>query len=253
MRLKCWVVIVCVLLATPSYAQTTMAASADAALQALFDREWEWELTQDPLWASYLGDRRWNDQWPDMSLQAIAARQAHRQAVLKDLAAVPLNRLSPANRTNYEIFKQQYDMTVEGYQYRYHLIRTSTLDGVQNTEQAIDSFRFQTVKDYEDWLARLDAFPAYMDQNIALMREGMKTNVVLPKVIVRRVREQVAELASQTPQLSGYTRPFRNMPSTFTAAERDRLAKAGDERIRTRVQPAFARLLAFLDREYLAA
>lgn len=253
MRLTCWMVIVCVLLATPSYAQTTVAASADTTLQALFDREWEWELTQDPLWASYLGDRRWNDRWPDMTLPAIAARQVHRQAVLKDLAAVPLNRLSPANRTNYEIFKQQYEMTVEGYQYRYHLIRTSTLDGVQNTEQFIDSLRLQTVKDYEDWLARLDAFPAYMDQNIALMREGMKTNVLLPKVIVRRVREQVAQLASQTPQQSGYMRPFRSMPSTITAAERDRLVKAGDERIRTRVQPAFTRLLAFLDREYLSA
>ena len=185
MRLTSWMVVVCVLLATPSDAQTTVTASAHTTLQTLFDREWEWELTQDPLWASYLGDRRWNDRWPDMTLPAIAARQAHRQAVLKDLAAIPLDRLSSANRTNYEIFKQQNDMSVEGYQHRYHLIRTSTLDGVQNTEQLIDSLRFQTVKDYEDWLARLDAFPAYMDQNIALMREGMNTNVLLPKVIVQ--------------------------------------------------------------------
>ena len=48
-------------------------AGAGAALHALFDREWEWELTQDPLWASYLGDRRWNDKWPDISAAALAA------------------------------------------------------------------------------------------------------------------------------------------------------------------------------------
>jgi uncharacterized protein (DUF885 family) len=253
--LKCCLLLVGVLLAIPGRAQSPAATSAavDAALHALFDREWEWELTQDPLWASYLGDRRWNDRWPDISLEALAARQAHRQAVIKELAAISRDRLSPADRTNYDIFKHQYEMTVEGYRHRYYLIRTSTLDGVQNTEQVIDSLRFQTTKDYDDWIARLDAFPAYMEQNITLMREGLKTNVLLPKVIVDRVRVQVAELASQTAEQSGYYRPFRNIPGAIAAADRDRLAKGGAERVRTRVQPAFGRLLAFLDREYLPA
>ena len=142
-------------------------------------------------------------------------------------------------------------MSVEGFQHRQHLIRTSTLDGVQNTEFVIDSLRFQTVKDFDDWLARLDAFPAYMDQNIALMREGMKTNVLLPKIVVQRVRAQIAQLATQAPEQSGYFRPFRNIPASLPAADRERLTKAAVDRIRTRVQPAFARLLEFLDREYL--
>ena len=239
--------------ATAADAQTptTPGAGADVTLHALFDREWEWELTQDPLWASYLGDRRWNDQWPDLRAETLAARQVHRQAVLKELAAVPRDRLSPADRMNYDIFKHQYDLTVEGYQYRYHLIRTSTLDGVQNTEQVIDSLRFQTVKDYDDWLARLDAFPAYVDQNISLMREGMKTNVLLPKIIVQRVRAQVAELAAQTAEQSGYYRPFRSIAAGIPEPDRGRLTNSGTERIRPRVQPAFARLLPFLDRAYL--
>jgi prolyl oligopeptidase len=257
MTLRAWVALAAVLVATGGLAQTTTttvgSTGADAALHALFDREWEWELTQDPLWASYLGDRRWNDRWPDIAPAALAARQAHRQGVLKELATIPRDRLSPANRTNYDVFKYQYEMTVEGYQHRYHLIRTSTLDGVQNTEQVIDSLRFQTVKDFDDWLARLDAFPTYVDQNIVLMREGLKSNVLLPKVIVQRVREQVAELASQSAEQSGYYRPFRSMPGTIVQTDRERLAKAADDRVRTRVQPAFARLLEFLDREYLPA
>jgi uncharacterized protein (DUF885 family) len=238
--------------AAVALAQSTPAAS-DTALHALFDREWEWELGQDPLWASYLGDRRWNDRWPDISAQAFAARQAHRQAVLKEIAAIPREPLSPADRLNYDLFKHQYEMTVEGFQYRQHLIRTSTLDGVQNAEFVIDSLRFQTVKDFDDWLARLDAFPAYMDQNIALMREGMKANVLLPKVVTRRVREQVAQLAAQSGEDSGYYRPFRSLPPGIGAADRDRLARTAVERIRTRVQPAFGRLLEFIDREYLPA
>jgi uncharacterized protein (DUF885 family) len=242
------------LVASPAFTQTsTPASGAGGSLHALFDREWEWELTEDPLWASYLGDRRWNDRWPDISSQAIDARQAHRQAVLKDLAAIPREQLSPADRVNYDLFRHQYQMTVEGLQYRQHLIRTSTLDGVQNAEFVIDSLRFQTVKDFDDWLGRLDSFPAYMDQNIALMREGMKANVVLPKIVVRRVREQVAGLVKQMGDDSGYYRPFRTIPSSIPAADRDRLTKTAVERIRTRIQPAFAKLLEFIDREYLPA
>ncbi len=233
-------------------AQTPPTGSG-AALHALFDREWEWELTQDPLWASYLGDRRWNDKWPDISSQTVAARQAHREAVLKDLAAIGRDQLSPADRLNYDLFKHQYQMMVESVPHRQHLIRLSTLDGVQNAEFVIDSLRFQTVKDFDDWLARLDTFPAYMDQNIALMREGIKANVLLPKIIIRRVREQVAELAGQTGEDSGFFRPFRNIPSGFSTADRERLTKTAVERVRTRRPPSVATLLAVIDREYLPA
>ena len=73
MKLKCWMVLAALLIARPAPAQTV--TTPNAALHALFDREWEWELSQDPLWASYLGDRRWNDRWPDISQKALDARQ----------------------------------------------------------------------------------------------------------------------------------------------------------------------------------
>ena len=190
MKRKYCLILACVLLAAVTHAQQPSNTAA-TALHALFDREWEWELTQDPLWASYLGDRRWNDRWEDISPNALASRQAHRESVLKELAAIPRDALSPADRLNYDIFRHQYQMVVEGFQHRQYLIRTSTLSGVQGTEFVVDSLRFQTVKDFDDWLARLDAFPAYMDQNIALMREGMKANVLLPKIIAQRVRPQI--------------------------------------------------------------
>ena len=252
LKMKIKYFVFCVLLGTTAHAQAPSTSSPADTLHGVFDREWEWELSQDPLWASYLGDRRWNDRWPDISLSAIAARQAHRLTVLKEVAAIPRESLSEADRLNYDIFRHQYETTTEGYRHRYHLIRTSTLDGVQNTEQVIDSLRFQTVKDYEDWIARLEAFPVYLDQNIQLMREGMKTNVLLPRIIVQRVREQVVQLAGQNPEESGYYRPFRQMPPGLSG-DRDRLTKAALDRIRTRVQPAFARLQEFLDREYMPA
>ena len=226
-------------------------SDAGRRLHALFDQEWEWELQQSPTSASALGDKRWNDRWDDLSIAALDARQAHRTSVLAALDAIPRDQLSASDQGHYDVFRYQYRMTVEGYQYRYQLIRTDTYGGVQNSEQLVDSLSFATRKDYDDWLARLAAFPVYIDQNIALMREGLRTNVLLPKVIMARVRGQLDQLVKGEPAQSGFYGPFRRFPAAIAESDRASLAAAGLEQVRTHVVPAFARLRDFVDQEYL--
>src|SRR3954469_21195973 len=85
------------------------AAPADSSekLNQLFKREWEWTMEQSPTWASEMGDRRWNDQWGDGSLEASAKRNQHRKDVLKELDAIMPGELSPADRLNFELFRKQ--------------------------------------------------------------------------------------------------------------------------------------------------
>ena len=234
---------------------TPAAQPADPAarLHALFERTWQWELDESPLSATALGDPRGRDRWDDLSLQALERRQVYRRGVLAALAAIPRDQLSDRDRTHYDVFKYQYELAVEAYAHRYHLIRVATYDGVQNAEQIVDSLPFTTIRDYDQWLARLERFPAYIDQNIALMREGIRGNVLLPRVIVERVLGQVRQLAAQEGAASGLYRPFTRMPSTFPAADRERLAAAGVRQVTASVQPAFARLRDFLEQEYLPA
>ncbi len=238
---------------TASIGAQAPAPDAGARLHAIFDREWEWELSESPLMASGLGDLRWNDKWDDISLAALERRQHHREAVLAEVKAIDRAQLSTADRTNLDVFRYQYEMAVEGFKYRYYLIRSDTYAGVQNSQQVIDTLRFQTRKDYDDWLARLRAFPTYVEQSIALMRVGMRDNVLLPKVIVRRVLDQVVTLATQPPQQSGFYKPFTHLPETLADGDRARLEADALEQVRTRVQPAFATLRTFLEREYLPA
>jgi uncharacterized protein (DUF885 family) len=229
------------------------ADAAGARLHALFDREWEWELAESPQTASSLGDKRRNDRWDDLSLAALERRQKHRQGVLAEIEAFPRTSLTSEDQINYDVFRYQYRMTVEGFKYRYQLIRTDTYGGVQNSEQIVDVLTFSSTKDYDDWLARLSSFPAYIDQNIALMREGIRTNVLLPKVIVSRVRTQLDGQVNGDPALSGFYRPFTHFPDRVAEADRARLAATGLERVRAEVLPAFAKLRDFIDREYLPA
>src|SRR5262249_22287432 len=234
-------------------AQSPPADDAGTRLHALFDREWEWELSESPLLASSLGDKRWNDRWDDVSLAALERRQKHREGVLAEIDAFPRAALNASDQTHYDVFHYQYRMGVEGFKYRYHLIRTDTYGGVQNSEQIVDQLTFESVKDYDDWLARLANFPQYIDQNIALMREGLRTNVLLPKVIVSRVRDQLDGQAKGEPAKSGFYRPFTHFSEHVSEADRTRLSAAGLERVRTAVLPAFAKLRDFIDREYLPA
>ena len=76
-----------------------------------------------------------------------------------------------------------------------------------------DALRFTTVKDYEDWIARLNSFPAYMDQTIALLRQGMREHMQLPKVIMQRIPGQVAKQMVSEPTKSAFYDPLRRMPA----------------------------------------
>jgi len=251
-RSHAWVLVVLSLVAGPVI-MSAQTPTPGQRLHALFERTWQWELSQRPTMASTLGDLRWNDRWDDVSLEGHDRRQAYRQAVLVELGTIPRSALSAADQVHYDVFGYQYTTTVEAHRHRFHLIRTATYDGIQNTEQLVDNLRFSTVKDYEDWLARLERFPAYLDQNIALLREGVRTRTLLPKVIVSKVLPQIAALATQTPTDSGFYKPFVQFPDSIASADRTRLAVAGADAVRTKIQPAFAKLKAFLESEYLAA
>ncbi len=240
-------------LAPLSAAPPESADSAGAQLHALFDQEWEYTLRQNPTFASRLGDRRFNDRWPDVSLAAIARRHQHDQEVLTKLDAIDTTALSDADRLNYTLFRKNYAMDVEGFQYRWHLLPLDQRGGIQTANELADSLRFATVKDYQDWLARLRAFSAYVDQTIALMRAGIRQGMVHPKVIMQRIPAQIAAQIVDDPIESLFFKPFKKFPDSIAPADRDRLTSAAYEAIGTHILPAFRRFQTFFNNEYLPA
>ena len=226
--------------------------SAAKALHALFDAEWDYQMEQEPTHASHLGDRRWNDRWPDRSLRAIAGRQQHNLEVLKRLEAVPRGRLSPSDRLNYDLFRRTYEDEIEEYKYRWYLVTLNQRGGIQTADEIGDSLRFQTVKDFEDWIGRLRDFSEYLDQTIALMREGIHAHMLLPKVIMERVPAQIEKQIVSSPEQSPFYKPFTR-PAAVTQPERDRLLKAAGDAIASSVIPSFVKLKEFFVKEYLPA
>ncbi len=227
--------------------------TATQVLHHLFDQDWEYQMAHDPVAASELGDRRWNDQWENLSLDSLHQRFQHTREMLTRLHAIDRAQLSPQDQVSYDVFEYNANDYLEGEQYKWYLVRTDTFDGIQTIENVVDSLRFETVKDYDDWLGRMHNFPAYMDQNIGLMREGIKDHILLPKVIGEKVLTQLNDMDWQDPTRHGFYKPFLKMPSAFSEADRQRLTAAARQTIKTDVLPAYQRFRDFMQKEYVPA
>ena len=250
-----WCILVFMLLSIFAAGQThaTPQAAPVKALHALFDAEWDYRMQQSPEEASELGDRRWNDRWSDNSLEAYACRHEHAKEVLAKLAQIDRGTLPAAEQLNYDLFQKNYERAIEGYKFHRFLIPLNQRGGIQTQDELADSLRFQTIKDYEDWIARMRAFPVLMDQTIALMREGIKERMVHPKVIMERLPAQIEKQIVSDPTQSGFYKPFEHFAPGISASDRQRLDQEARQAIEQGVVPSYRKFKEFFVKEYLPA
>lgn len=234
-------------------AQAPAAASAEEGkrLNAFFAAEWERALRENPESATYFGDARYNDRWTDMSLSAIAAREQADRDALAALQRFDRSKLSPADQLNYDTFRWQLEKSVARQRFREYLQPISHQGGIQTADGLAETLPFATAKDYRDWLARMRALPTGVDQAMALMRAGVAAGNVPPRVLMDRVPGQIANQVVEDPERSPFWKPFAKMPASIPAAERTALQAEAREVIRSRIVPAYRRLQAYFNGEYL--
>lgn len=225
----------------------------DEVLHQLFESEWEYQMEQHPAWASNLGDRRWNDRWTDLRLEAIEHRHAHDKQTLQQLRTLPYERLTPANQLNYDLFAREVENRIEEHAYKLYLIPLTHSSGIQTCDQLVETLRFATLPDYEDWLGRLRAFPRYMEQTIGLMREGIRERCVQPRVIMERVPAQIEKQLVSQPEDSPFFKPFRHAAKILSAPDAERVTREAAQVIRQSILPAFEQFKRFFLSEYLPA
>ena len=235
----------------PGFADDAERVQARAALHELFTDEWERGLRENPVRASFRGDRRWNDQWGDSSLASIEARNQADIAALARLKAIDRDLLDETDQVSYDMFAWDLQGGIDGHRFRSYLIPLNQRGGVQTLDGVQESLRFETVKDFEDWIARLRGVGELVDNTIALMREGVKQGFTPPKVTMERIPAQIAAQIVEEPTDSRFFRAFSRMPDSIDADTQARLRKAGSEAIAEVVIPAYRRFGAFFNDEYL--
>jgi prolyl oligopeptidase len=231
------------------------AVHADPAgdFQALLDDEWDWQLRENPVRASRLGDRRWNDQWADRSLDAIERRQEERQDFLRRLRLIDSGKLNETDRLNYELFRRRLENALDAYPFRDYLMPVNQMEGVQTLDSTADSLRLESSSDYEDWLARMSQVETVIDQTMALMEEGRREGYMPPKVLMERVPAQIESQLVEDPTQSPFYKVFATMPEGIPEADRERLQQLARELIDESVVPAYREFHRYFTDTYLPA
>ncbi len=247
----------------PTTAQTTAPAVSRArprtesdpataqALRRLFDEEWERRMRHNLEEAAYFGDRRGAEGWTDLSLQAIAVREAADRAALQRLRALARHKLSAADQLHYDTFAWLQQDAVGRQRFKEYLQPVGHQSGPQSADRIAELLRLSSAADYRQYIKRLTALPRYLEQHVALMREGVKAGLVPPKVLMQRVPDQIAAQVVQDPTASPFYRPFRRMATSVAAPEGQALAQEAQAVIRDHVVPAYRAFARYFNDEYL--
>jgi uncharacterized protein (DUF885 family) len=243
--------------ATPAAQVAADAATpASRQLHAIFDEYFEELLELNPLLATSIGDPRYNDRLPvSIAPEWRARSEKLARDYLARLDQVERASLPAQDQLSYDIFRSARERDIEGFRYPGHLIPLNQFYSMPNGFAQLGSGNgqqpFKTVKDYEDFLKRMDGFVAWTDQAIANMREGTAKGYTLPRVLAERVLPQLAAHVVERPEDSLYWGPVGLLPADFAAADRERLTAAYRAAIETKIVPAYRRLHDFMRDEYL--
>ena len=231
---------------------TTLAAQPESQkLHKLFDEEWEWSLRDDPEGATYVGDKRYDDRMTERSAEAWERRRQHDLEVVKAMEAIDRSKLSGEDRINYDLFLLQARNAVQGDRFPGELMpvgRGGVYDELSELAQGIPR---DTVKDLDNFLARMRSYPRMVDDTIALMKRGLAEGLTPPRAVLGEVAQNISNQIFDDPTKSPvYEIAFTNFRSSIPPTEQQRLQKEAAEVLRSAVMPSLRKLHKFWTEEY---
>ncbi|HTJ30954.1 MAG TPA: DUF885 domain-containing protein [Acidobacteriaceae bacterium] len=224
------------------------------ALNQLFDDYWQDNLKHSPEFASTIGDKRYNDQISDYSLKAYNEGLAREQGFLMRLAAIDTTGFTAQEVISRDLLLRQFTDDQEAAQFKEWEMPLNQMGGIHTTyPQLVAQLQFTTVKDYDDWIARLHQIPAAFEQTTQLMSIGVEDHRVPPKYLLEKALDQVKQLAHQKPEDSPLAMPLKSFPKSIPAGEQARIKDEMLKAIGKEVLPAYLRFERYLEVSYVPA
>ncbi|HEY1804205.1 MAG TPA: DUF885 domain-containing protein [Terracidiphilus sp.] len=237
-----------------SPAPSASLADRRKALNDLFHDYWEDQLKTDPEFASTIGDLRYNDQIDDYSVAAYNDELARERRFELRLAAIDPDGFTDQEKISQELLLRTFAMDQEAADFKEWEMPVNQMDGIySNFPQLVAELSFSTVKDYDDWIARLHAIPHAFDQVTENMSIGMEDHRVPPKYLLQLTLAQVKQLANQKAEDSPLALPLKKFPASIPAAEQARIKSEMLDAIAKEVLPAYLRFARFLEVSYVPA
>jgi len=256
---------VMLLLPLLSLAQTSFDHAPDAReFRAYLDADWKLWMEQYPEHATAVGYPGQNRHWTDDSPQGIAARKQHLSESLAKLKSFSRESLPKNEQLNYDLYRELLETAQEGLQFGddpmpfRNVVPTNLwmplnqMGGVQQgAAETLSTMPRNSVADYEDIVARMEALPKSVDEQLALLKEGFSKGFTQPKITMRDVPKQIADLVPEDPMKSALLEPFKEFPPAIAESERARLTARARQIYTSSVRPTFLKLHDYMADTYV--
>lgn len=221
------------------------------ALNELLHEQWEYTLRTSPIYASILGDKRYNDKVDDFSQEAIDDNLEQSRRFLARFEAIDTAGFPDQEVLNKQLMVRDLRFTLDGARFKPWEMPVNQFTGIHiDAPQLVSILSFENVKDYEDYIARLKQLPRLFDQTVVQMRKGMADGLMPPKILLEQVVKQADGLAKTPAEKSPFAHPFDKFPDAVPEADRKRLREAGLAAIRGLLIPAYVKFTGFVRDEY---
>jgi uncharacterized protein (DUF885 family) len=238
--------------AAVSRLEAASAATASEQFAELLDDAWQFDLQEDPLSATERGDHRYDDRLPKVSLADATRRNEATREFLERLEGIQRSELTPDEQVSYGIFRRRQRESLEAFDFRSHLMPITDRYGFHiEFPELPRNLQFNSVEDYENYIARLQGFDEYAAGHIELMREGVRRGLTLPSVIMQRYREPIESQIVDDPEESLLFAPLKDFSDKIREADQERLREEAKSAIAESVVPGYKRFLRFMRDEYV--
>ena len=243
-------------------ASHTAANEEVRRFRVFLSEDWKQWMQEYPEYATSVGFPGQNRRWTDDSQAGRETRIKHMRESTAAMKQFHRELLPPNEQLNYDLYVKRLQNSEEGLQYGGAAwggggniwIPITQMDGVQQgPADVLAMMPRQTVSEYEDIMARLEALPVLVDQNMDLMKEGLKKGYSPPKITMRDVPKQVEDLIPPDPMKSALLEPFTKFPASMGEADRVRLTERAKQIYTSADAPAYKKLHEYLVSTYIPA
>jgi uncharacterized protein (DUF885 family) len=233
-------------------AATDSVAERSKALSALFAQIWEDGLKHSPEFASSIGDKRYDDQLTDYSIQEVNAALARGRGYIQKLSEIDTTGLPEQEKLSAELMLRSLIDDQEGAKFKEWEMPVNQFNGFHtDLPQIVNRLQFDSVKDYDNYIARLQKVPKAFSQIMTNMELGVDDGRMPPQYLLEKVLVQTQALAGQKAEESPFAMPLKKFPKTVSAEEQKRISGDLLEAISTQVLPSYQRFAKFLQFEYV--
>jgi uncharacterized protein (DUF885 family) len=246
MKRLVWAAALAASLVAPANAQT-----ASDNLARLFADERAFVYREDPLSATSAGVHDYDDRLPSVTPETQARQTRENEAFMTRLRAIDRAQLTHQEQVSYDVFDFMVGQRVRLARYNDWRLPFNSDSGFYSEILLIDDLQSpRTVRDYENYVARLNDTPRYFREQIANMRIGLRDGFTLPREIIGGVSQVIGGFRFENVEATDFYAPFANFPASVPEAERARLREAGRAVIANSVIPAFDEFRTFFETEY---